>query len=41
MRAAGLLLARHNGNPTRTHEGKVATLKSNLRWCSEAFKIRC
>ncbi|WP_263974552.1 IS3 family transposase [Myxococcus xanthus] len=41
MRAAGLLLARHTGKPTRTHEGKVAPLKSNLRWCSDSFEIRC
>jgi putative transposase len=41
MRAAGLLLARYTGKPTRTHDGKVMTLKSDLRWCSDAFEIRC
>ncbi|WNZ65828.1 DDE-type integrase/transposase/recombinase [Myxococcus sp. MxC21-1] len=41
MKDAGLLLARHTGNPPGTHEGRVATLKSNLRWCSDAFEIRC
>jgi transposase InsO family protein len=41
MRAAGLLLARYTGRPTRTHDGKVMTLKSDLRWCSDAFEIRC
>ena len=41
MRSASLLLARHTGKPTRTHDGKVITLKSNLRWCSDAFEIRC
>lgn len=41
VKAAGLLLARHSGKPTRTHEGTVATLKNNLRWCSDALEIRC
>lgn len=41
MKAAGLLLTRHTGNPTSTHEGTVATLKSNPRWCADAFEIRC
>ena len=41
MRGANLLLARHTGRPARPHEGKVATLKSDLRWCSDAFEIRC
>ncbi|WP_328707234.1 IS3 family transposase, partial [Citreicoccus inhibens] len=27
MKAAGLLLARHTGKPTRTHEGTIVTLK--------------
>ena len=41
MRSAGLLLARYTGKPTRTHEGRVITLKSDLRWCSDTFEIRC
>lgn len=41
MRDAGLLLQRATGKRTRTHEGRVVTLKSNLRWCSDAFEIRC
>jgi len=41
LREAGLLLARHTGKPTRTHDGKIITLKSNLRWCSDSFEIRC
>jgi transposase InsO family protein len=41
MRAAGLLLARYTGRVSRAHDGKVITLKSNLRWCSDAFEIRC
>jgi putative transposase len=41
MRSNGLLLARHTGKSSRTHEGQIITLKSNLRWCSDAFEIRC
>jgi hypothetical protein len=41
MRAADLLLQRHTGKSTRTHDGKIITLKSNMRWCSDSFEIRC
>lgn len=41
MKEHKLLLARHTGRPTLRHDGKVMTLKSNLRWCSDAFEIRC
>jgi putative transposase len=41
LREAGLLLTRHTGKPTRTHDGKIITLKSDLRWCSDGFEIRC
>lgn len=41
MKQAGLLLAKHTGKPTRTHDGTIITLKSNLRWCSDGFEIRC
>ena len=41
MKANGLLLARFTGKPGRTHEGKVITLKSDIRWCSDSFEIRC
>ena len=42
MRLHGLLLARHKGyRPERSHDGKVVTLKSNLRWSSDAFEIHC
>jgi transposase InsO family protein len=41
MRDAGLLLARLTGKPTRTHDRQVVTLKSDLRWCSDVFEIRC
>lgn len=36
-----LLLRRYASKPERPHEGKVITLKSNLRWCSDMFEIRC
>ncbi len=42
MRLHGLLLARHKGyRPDRSHDGKVITLKSNLRWCSDGFEMHC
>ena len=41
MKAANLLLQRHTGKVQRTHEGKVITLRSNTRWCTDAFGIQC
>jgi putative transposase len=42
MRQNGLLLTRHTGKRSdRSHEGKVITLRSNLRWCSDGFEIAC
>ena len=41
MKAHQLLLAKANKKPTRTHDGKIITLKSNSRWCSDYFTIRC
>lgn len=41
MRENKLLLQRHSAKPDRAHDGKVITLASNLRWCSDAFEIRC
>jgi transposase InsO family protein len=42
MRQNGLLLTRHTGKQrTLPHEGKVITLRSNLRWCSDGFEIDC
>jgi transposase InsO family protein len=41
MRENGLLLSRHfDARPGRLHEGKVVTLQSNLRWCSDCFEAR-
>lgn len=36
-----LLLSPFPKKPTRTHDGKIITLASNLRWCSDHFDIRC
>ena len=41
MRRNQMLLQRHTGKPTRTHDGTIVTLKSDLRWCSDSFEIRC
>lgn len=41
MREHRLLLTRHTGKVTRTHDGKVATLKSDLRWCSDMLQLNC
>jgi len=42
MKQNGLLLTRYTGRPlTRAHDGKVITLKSNMRWCSDVFEIPC
>ena len=41
MKDNNLLLERHAPRAARVHNGKVATLKSNVRWCSDAFRIQC
>ena len=42
MKRHGLLLAKHTGRRTgRLHDGKVVVMRSNLRWCSDAFEIGC
>ena len=42
MKRHGMLLARHTGRRTgRLHDGKVVVMRSNLRWCSDAFEIAC
>jgi transposase InsO family protein len=41
MAMNGLLLQKHTGRPTRTHDGEIITLKSNTRWCSDVFAIIC
>jgi hypothetical protein len=40
MQAHSLLLARHYAvRPDHAHDGKVVTLRSNLRWCSDGFEF--
>ena len=42
MKQYGLLLPKHGIiRPCRTHDGKVQTLRSNTRWCSDYFTIPC
>ena len=42
MKKLGLLLQRHTGRRRpRTHDGKVITLRSNIRWCSDALEFTC
>ena len=42
MRNHQLLLPKYGRIKTsRTHTGKVMTLKSNMRWCSDGFTILC
>jgi len=43
MREHGLLLQRHTGRPpdTRSHDGRIAVERSNVRWCSDGFEIGC
>ena len=42
MSQNGLPLARHTGRGRQvSHDGKVITLQSNRRWCSDAFEIPC
>lgn len=42
MQAHSLLLARrYTVRPDHAHNGKVVTLRSNLRWCSDGFEVTC
>lgn len=41
MKMNNLLLQRHTGRAVRIHEGTVTMLRSNHRWCSDAFEIAC
>lgn len=42
MRQQDLLLTRSTGRGRQpSHNGKVITLRSNLRWCSDVFEIPC
>jgi putative transposase len=41
MRTEQLLLPCYRVRRERSHDGVMITLKSNLRWCSDVFTIRC
>jgi putative transposase len=42
MKKHGLLLQRHTGRRRpREHDGKVISLRSNIRWCSDALEFTC
>ncbi|MGE0529630.1 MAG: IS3 family transposase, partial [Bdellovibrionales bacterium] len=41
MRQNGLCLQRYTGRPVRSHEGRIETIRSDVRWCSDAFGIQC
>lgn len=41
MRQAALLLPKYTGRVRLQHDGKVITLASDMRWCSDALAIRC
>lgn len=41
MKNENLLLTPHGRKPARSHHGKVITIKSNMRWCSDIFGIQC
>lgn len=41
MKIHNLLFQKHTGRPARLHEGKIITLRSNMRWCSDVFEITC
>jgi len=42
MTKHGLLLERHTGRRRpREHDGQIATIRSNIRWCSDALEFTC
>lgn len=41
MRENNLLLERYTARQTKSHDGKAITLRSNMRWCSDGFRIQC
>jgi putative transposase len=41
MKQNNLLLSRPFFKPQRSHTGKVHTIASNTRWCSDSFVIQC
>ena len=42
MKGQNLLLARrYTERSDRAHNGKIVTMRSNLRWCSDGFEFTC
>jgi putative transposase len=41
MKLNNLLLLAAKKKPTRSHDGKVITMRSNTRWCSDCFTLQC
>jgi transposase InsO family protein len=41
MKLNKLLLPAYGKKPVRSHDGKIITIRSNTRWCSDAFTIQC
>lgn len=41
MKAANMLLPKYTGRVDQVHDGKIITLASDLRWCSDSFELRC
>ena len=42
MSQNGMLLQRYTGKPSgRVHDGKIITIRPNLRWTSDSFEIPC
>jgi putative transposase len=41
MKQNHLLLPSYDKKPTRTHDGKLITLRSNMRWCTDTFAVQC
>ena len=42
MKKHGFLLERHTGRRRpREHDGQIATIRSNCRWCSDALEFSC
>ena len=41
MKQNNLLHFPYGNRPTRVHDGKIITLKINLRWCYDSFTITC
>ena len=41
MKQNSLLLQKYGAKPIRVHDGKIETIASNVRWCSDGLCIQC